>query len=137
MQLAIVSNGLRVISRGTTDGNAIGLFGADETVRSLCRDELMAEVGGGMEEDAGRGGDPSIGRKGYTHPYVTPYPLTYNVPICAIQRKRDQRETLLVQFFLVAALAPAVRPSCCVWRGGLHAAWFSSAERGGSADPTT
>ena len=34
--------------------------------RSLCRDELMAEVGGGMEEDAGRGGDPSIGRKGYT-----------------------------------------------------------------------
>ena len=63
MQLAIVSNGLRVISRGTTDGNAIGLFGADETVRSLCRDELMAEVGGGMEEDAGRGGDPSIGRR--------------------------------------------------------------------------
>ena len=44
MQLAIVSNGLRVISRGTTDGNAIGLFGADETVRSLRRDELMAEV---------------------------------------------------------------------------------------------
>ena len=66
MQLVIVSNGLRVISRGTTDGNALGLFGADETVRSLCRDELMAEVGGGMEEDAGRGGDPSIGRKGYT-----------------------------------------------------------------------
>ena len=63
MQLVIVSNGLRVISRGTTDGNAIGLFGADETVRSLCRDELMAEVGGGMEEDAGRGGDPSIGRR--------------------------------------------------------------------------
>ena len=31
--------------------------------RSLCRDELMAEVGGGMEEDAGRGGDPSIGRR--------------------------------------------------------------------------
>ena len=23
----------------------------------------MAEVGGGMEEDAGRGGDPSIGRR--------------------------------------------------------------------------
>ena len=44
MQLAIVSNGLRVISRGTTDGNALGLFGADETVRSLRRDELMAEV---------------------------------------------------------------------------------------------
>ena len=66
MQLVIVSNGLRVISRGTTDGNALGLFGADETVRSLCRDELMTEVGGGMEEDAGRGGDPSIGRKGYT-----------------------------------------------------------------------
>ena len=44
MQLVIVSNGLRVISRGTTDGNALGLFGADETVRSLCRDELMAEV---------------------------------------------------------------------------------------------
>ena len=66
MQLVIVSNGLRVISRGTTDGNALGLFGADETVRSLCRDELMAEVGGGMEEDAVRGGDPSIGRKGYT-----------------------------------------------------------------------
>ena len=70
MQLVIVSNGLRVFSRGTTDGNALrntlGLFGADETVRSLCRDELMAEVGGGMEEDAGRGGDPSIGRKGYT-----------------------------------------------------------------------
>ena len=63
MQLAIVSNGLRVISRGATDGNAIGLFGADETVRSLCRDELMAEVGGGMEEDAGSGGDPSIGRR--------------------------------------------------------------------------
>ena len=63
MQLVIVSNGLRVISRGTTDGNALGLFGADETVRSLCRDELMAEVGGGMEEDAGRGGDPSIGRR--------------------------------------------------------------------------
>ena len=41
----------------------VGLFGADETVRSLCRDELMAEVGGGMEEDAGRGGDPSIGRR--------------------------------------------------------------------------
>ena len=39
------------------------MFGADETVRSLCRDELMAEVGGGMEEDAGRGGDPSIGRR--------------------------------------------------------------------------
>ena len=35
MQLVIVSNGLRVISRGTTDGNALGLFGADETVRSL------------------------------------------------------------------------------------------------------
>ena len=70
MQLVIVSNGLRVFSRGTTDGNALrntlGLFGADETVRSLCRDELMTEVGGGMEEDAGRGGDPSIGRKGYT-----------------------------------------------------------------------
>ena len=48
MQLVIVSNGLRVISRGTTDGNALGLFGADETVRSLCRDELMAEVGGGI-----------------------------------------------------------------------------------------
>ncbi len=67
MQLVIVSNGLRVFSRGTTDGNALrntlGLFGADETVRSLCRDELMAEVGGGMEEDAGRGGDPSIGRR--------------------------------------------------------------------------
>ena len=31
--------------------------------RSLCRDELMAEVGGGMEEDADRGGDPSIGRR--------------------------------------------------------------------------
>ena len=47
MQLVIVSKGLRVISpRGTTDGNALGLFGADETVRSLCRDELMAEVGG-------------------------------------------------------------------------------------------
>ena len=44
MQLVIVSNGLRVISRGTTDGNALGLFGADETVRSLRRDELMAEV---------------------------------------------------------------------------------------------
>ena len=47
MQLVIVSNGLRVFSRGTTDGNALrntlGLFGADETVRSLCRDELMAE----------------------------------------------------------------------------------------------
>ena len=52
MQLVIVSNGLRVISRGTTDGNALGLFGADETVRSLCRDELMAEVGGCMEETA-------------------------------------------------------------------------------------
>ena len=67
MQLVIVSNGLRVFSRGTTDGNALrntlGLFGADETVRSLCRDELMAEVGGGMEEDDGRGGDPSIGRR--------------------------------------------------------------------------
>ena len=65
MQLAIVSNGLRVISRGTTDGNAIGLFGADETVRSLCRDELMAEVGGGMEEDrdGGSGGNPSAGRR--------------------------------------------------------------------------
>ncbi len=65
MQLVIVSNGLRVISRGTTDGNALGLFGADETVRSLCRDELMAvgRGGGGMEEDAGRGGDPSIGRR--------------------------------------------------------------------------
>ena len=63
MQLVIVSKGLRVISRGTTDGNALGLFGADETVRSLCRDELMAKVGGGMEEDAGRGGDPSIGRR--------------------------------------------------------------------------
>ena len=48
MQLVIVSKGLRVISRGTTDGNALGLFGADETVRSLCRDELMAEVGGGI-----------------------------------------------------------------------------------------
>ena len=33
------------------------------TGRSLCRDELMAKVGGGMEEDAGRGGDPSIGRR--------------------------------------------------------------------------
>ena len=39
------------------------MFGADETVRSLCRDELMAEVGGGMEEDAASGGDPSIGRR--------------------------------------------------------------------------
>ena len=65
MQLVIVSNGLRVISRGTTDGNALGLFGADETVRSLCRDELMAEVGGGMEEDrdGGSGGNPSTGRR--------------------------------------------------------------------------
>ena len=36
---------------------------SDETVCSLCRDELMAKVGGGMEEDAGRGGDPSIGRR--------------------------------------------------------------------------
>ena len=33
--------------------------------RSLCRDELMAEVGGGMDEDAARGGDPSIGRRRY------------------------------------------------------------------------
>ena len=33
------------------------------TGRSLCRDELMAEVGGGMEEDAVSGGDPSIGRR--------------------------------------------------------------------------
>ena len=63
MQLGLVSSGLRVISLGRTDGNALGLFGADETVRSLCRDELMAEVGGGMEEDAVSGGDPSIGRR--------------------------------------------------------------------------
>ena len=61
MQLVIVSSGLRVISLGTTEG--ICLFGADETVRSLCRDELMAEVVGGVEEDAGSGGDPSIGRR--------------------------------------------------------------------------
>ena len=41
------------------------MFGADETVRSLCRDELMAEVGGGMEEDrgGGSGGNPSTGRR--------------------------------------------------------------------------
>ena len=69
MQLVIVSNGLRVFSRGTTDGNALrntlGLFGADETVCSLCRDELMTEVGGGMEEDrdGGSGGNPSAGRR--------------------------------------------------------------------------
>ena len=60
MQFVIVSSGLRVISLGTTKD--ICLFGADETVRSLCRDELMAEVGGGVE-DAGSGGDPSIGRR--------------------------------------------------------------------------
>ena len=52
MQLVIVSSGLRVISLGTTDG--------------MLRDELMAEVGGGMEEDAARGGDPTASVAGGT-----------------------------------------------------------------------
>ena len=92
MQLAIVSNGLRVISRGTTDGNALGLFGADKTVRSLCRDELMAEVGGGMEEDAGRGGDPSIGRRRHgpkSRRRHGPKSWTCRTFYCGAKNKRD------------------------------------------------
>ena len=56
MQLVLVSSGLRVISLGRTDGNAVLLVMPCSysvlTGRSLSRDELMAEVGGCMEETA-------------------------------------------------------------------------------------
>ena len=56
MQLGLVSSGLRVISLGRTDGNAVLLVMPCSysvlTGRSLSRDELMAEVGGCMEETA-------------------------------------------------------------------------------------
>jgi len=56
MQLVLVSSGLRVISLGRTDGNAVLLAMPCSysvlTGRSLSRDELMAEVGDCMEETA-------------------------------------------------------------------------------------
>ena len=56
MQLVLVSSGLRVFSLGRTDGNAVLLVMPCScsvlTGRSLSRDELMAEVGGCMEETA-------------------------------------------------------------------------------------
>ena len=70
----------------------VGLFGADETVRSLCRDELMAEVGGGMEEDAGRGGDPSIGRRRHgpkSRRRHGPKSWTCRTFYCGAKNKRD------------------------------------------------
>ena len=65
MQLAIVSNGLRVISRGTTDGNALACSVLTRRFAACAVSELMAEVGGGMEEDrdGGSGGNPSAGRR--------------------------------------------------------------------------
>ena len=55
---------------------------SDETVCSLCRDELMAKVGGGMEEDAGRGGDPSIGRRRHVLREVKNKPIRNHTLLC-------------------------------------------------------